>query len=432
MAAATDRPQTGMRERAGKFTSKLVGLAGRWSLWEVFGGRCSRVNPPASGAMRQNGGVRAVLPWLVACVILPAPPMAAAQEGRAREAYDRAVALEADGDHAAALSLLWAAAGAAPSDADIQNRLGEALDRIGALDGAVDAYRHAVASRPDFGRAMNNLVVALATSGRGAEAVRLAESWAASRPNDPERLFTVALAQSEQDVDAAMRALRQVIARRPGHALAHYNLALILKRVDRVDDAVDAAQRAAALDARPETQVLLGSLYAQRGDLARAEAAIDGALAANPRQDEVWLQMATVRQSRGNGPGAIDAVRRGLAVKSASWRAQAMLATLLRQSGDDAGARRASEEAERRRTADQAERAAVVMTTVGIARLDAGDAEGARERFAAAVAAADGYAPAYYHLGRALLRLKQVEAARQAFDRARRLNPSLVPPDDLR
>jgi tetratricopeptide (TPR) repeat protein len=382
--------------------------------------------------MRQNGGVRAVLPWLVACVILSAPAMAAAQEVSAREAYDRAVALEANGNHAAALSLLWAAAGAAPGDADIQNRLGEALGRIGALDGAVDAYRRAVATRPDFGRAMNNLVMALATSGRGGEAVRLAEGWAAGRPDDPERLFTVALAQSEQDVEAAMRTLRQVIARRPGHALARYNLALILKRVDRIDDALDAARRAASLDARPETQVLLGSLYAQRGDLARAEAAIDGALAANPGLDEAWLQLATIRRSRGNAPGATDAARRALAVRPGSWRAQAMLATLLRQSGDEAGARRASEAAERRRTAEQAERAAVVMTTVGIARLDAGDAEGARERFAAAASTADGYAPAHYHLGRALLRLKQVEAARQAFARARRLNPSLVPPDDLR
>jgi len=382
--------------------------------------------------MRQNGDVRAVLPWLVACVILAPPAMGAAQEVRAREAYDRAVALEADGNHAAALSLLWAAAGASPGDADIQNRLGEALDRIGALDGAVDAYRRAVANRPNFGRAMNNLVVALATSGHGAEAVRVAESWSAGRPDDPERLFTVALAQSEQDVDAAMRTLRQVIARRPAHALAHYNLALILKRVDRLDDALEAARRAVDLDPRPETQMLLGSLHAQRGDLAGAEAAIGGALAANPRLDEAWLQMATVRRSRGNAPGAIDALRRALVVRPGSWRAQAMLATLLRQSGDDAGARRASEEAERLRTADQAERAAVVMTTVGIARLDAGDAEGARERFAAAASTADGYAPAHYHLGRALLRLQHVEAARQAFARARRLNPSLVPPDDPR
>jgi tetratricopeptide (TPR) repeat protein len=390
------------------------------------------VNLLSSSGMRQNGAVTVFLASLIACLLLPAPSPAQPQEVRAREAYDRAVALEAEGNQAAALSLLWAAAGAAPRDADIQNRLGEALDRIGALQGAVDAYRRAIASRADFGRAMNNLVVALSKSGQGAEAVRLAENWAAGRPSDPDRLFTVALAQSEQDVDAAMGTLRQVVARRPAHALSLYNLALLLKRVDRVDEALEAARRAAAIDPRPETQRLLGSLYAQRGDLARAETAVEAATAVDPRQDEAWLQLATIRQSRGDVTRAVDAVRRAIALSPDAWRAQAMLATLLRQSGDEAGARRASANAERRRTAEQAERAAVVMTTVGIARLDAGDAEGARERFAAAVATAEGYAPAYYHLGRALQRLRRFDASRQAFDRARQLNPSLVPPDDSR
>ena len=67
-----------------------------------------------------------------------------------RDLYTRAVQLEADGNQPAALALLWEAAGLAPRDADVQNRLGEALERIGALDAAIEAYRRAVAARPDF------------------------------------------------------------------------------------------------------------------------------------------------------------------------------------------------------------------------------------------------------------------------------------------
>ncbi len=59
----------------------------------------------------------------------------------AREAYTRALALEASGNDAAALALLWQAAGAAPRDAEVQNRLGEALVRLGALDAAVRGVR---------------------------------------------------------------------------------------------------------------------------------------------------------------------------------------------------------------------------------------------------------------------------------------------------
>jgi Flp pilus assembly protein TadD len=68
------------------------------------------------------------------------------------------------------------------------------------------------------------------------------------------------------------------------------------------------------------------------------------------------------------------------------------------------------------------------MTAVGVARFDAGDLEAARDRFSAAIATADAYAPAHYHLGRALHRLGRSDEARVAFDRARQLNPSLVSP----
>ena len=95
--------------------------------------------------MRQNSCVSALLlaslGW-AAVALWPLPALAGrlaapTQDVRsARAAYEQAVALEADGNFPAALSLLWSAAGAAPDDADIQARLGEALERIGALDAA--------------------------------------------------------------------------------------------------------------------------------------------------------------------------------------------------------------------------------------------------------------------------------------------------------
>src|SRR5687767_3336997 len=91
----------------------------------------------------------------------------------AREAYERAIALEARGDQPAALSLLWRAAGLDPGDAEIQNRLGESLQRIGALDAAIESYRAALAARPSFRKAANNMVLALVAAGRGSESTDL-------------------------------------------------------------------------------------------------------------------------------------------------------------------------------------------------------------------------------------------------------------------
>src|SRR5689334_22094687 len=115
------------------------------------------------------------LPAMVlALLVMQAPAHAQDAAARAKEAYARAVELEGRGDASAALTLLWEAAGLAPHDADIQNRLGEALERIGALDAAIDAFRLAVDERPTFNKASNNLILALVKTGRGDQAIERA------------------------------------------------------------------------------------------------------------------------------------------------------------------------------------------------------------------------------------------------------------------
>jgi tetratricopeptide (TPR) repeat protein len=229
-----------------------------------------------------------------------------------------------------------------------------------------------------------------------------------------------------------MGTLRQCLATRSDHALAHYNLALLLKRSDSVDEAIAEAERAVALDPRPEARLALGTLHAQRGDLDRAVTVLEAAVVSQPGYVEGWLQLGTVLKARGDLPRAADALRRAIALRPDAWGAHAALAAVLARAGDETGARRASADAEQRRGDERRGREAVVATAVGIARLDAGDARIASERFRAAIAIDPRYAPAHYHLGRALQRLGERDGARAAYAAAQRLNPSLVAPDDLR
>ena len=159
---------------------------------------------------------------ITVCLLASREMVVAGQDAtRAKEAYTRAIELETQGNNPAALSLLWEAAGLAPRDADIQNRLGEALERIGALDAAVAAYRLAVTERPAFRKASNNLILALVKAGQGKEAVALARALVAQAPDDPDRHFTLGLAQSEQDVTDAIQSFRRVLtARAPSHPCA--------------------------------------------------------------------------------------------------------------------------------------------------------------------------------------------------------------------
>jgi tetratricopeptide (TPR) repeat protein len=349
-----------------------------------------------------------------------------------RATYDRAIALEAQGNFPAALSLLWEAAGLAPGDADIQNRLGEALDRIGALDAAADAFKQALAARPDFRKAANNLILTLVKAGRGPEAVERARALVAASPDDPDVRFTLALALSEQDIAESIRTFERVLEMAPRHTLARYNLALALKRADRQAEAIDQLRRALQIEPRPEAHYTLGVIYWHQGETGRAIEALRAAIALEPRYADAHFTLGAVQKATRDYTGAIASLRRAVELKPDLWSAQYTLGQVLQLAGDERGARAQLADADRLRRLAAEEQEAGVWTAVGTARLDRRDLEGALDCLRRAIAVFEPYAPAHYHLGRVLQSLGRHDESRAAFTRARTLNPSLLPPSDAR
>jgi tetratricopeptide (TPR) repeat protein len=371
--------------------------------------------------------------WLPALVIstLLTPTIAGAQQDagtRAASAYSRAIDLEAEGNQAAALPLLWEAAGLAPHDADIQNRLGEALERMGALDAAVGAYRQSLAARPGFRQASSNLILALGKAGRGAEAVERARALVDLAPDDPDRFFTLGLAQSEMDVAGAMESFRRALLLAPGHVLARYNLALVLKRVDRLDQALDQIERVLAIEPRAEAHYTRGIIYWHQGHLDRAVEALREAVRIQPRSLEALTALGSVLKARGDWRGAATALRRAIELGPDQPAPHYALSQVLRLGGDDRGAREQLATVEKLRADAAMEQEAMMWTAAGTRKLDGGDLAGALELFERATAVNDRYAPAYYQMGRTLQGLGRPDAARRAFSKAAELNPSLVRP----
>jgi tetratricopeptide (TPR) repeat protein len=351
---------------------------------------------------------------------------------RAKGVYARAVELEAHARHAEALPLLWEAAQLAPDDAEIQNRLGEALERIGALEAAVDAYRRAVARDPASRKAANNLILVLAKAGKVGEALELARAAVAAAPADADRLFTLGLAQAEYDLDAAVETFRRVLVLAPRHGLARYNLALTLKRADRPAEAAAELSRLVQSEPRPEAQYQLGVIYWQQGELDRAADALRAAIAANPQYADAHYTLGTVLKAKGELVAAAASLRRAIALTPESAGAHYVLAQVLRLMGDEGGARTQVAESERLRQQREHEQEASVLTFLGIQRFEAGEPAAAVDYFRQATAISEPYAPAHYQMGRALQRLGKADEARAAFLRARQLNPALLPPPDLR
>jgi len=347
---------------------------------------------------------------------------------RAKSAYDRAVALEARGNHAAALSLLWEASGLAPRDPDILNQLGEALDRIGALDAAIDAYRRALAERPSFRRASNNLILALVKVGRGPEAIGLAQKLVLEAPTDADRYFTLGLAQSEQDYEAAIRTFRKALELAPTHTLARYNLALVLRRADRLDEALQELQQSTAIDPRAEAFYAMGVIYWHQGHLDRALKALRSAVNLKPNYADAHYAIGSVLKAKGNLSEAVTSFRRTIAIQPERPTAHYALSQTLQLTGDVAEARTELAESERLRHRGELEHRALIATTVGIQQATAGDWNAAVDQFARAIAVSPDYAPAHYQMGLALRQLGRGDESRKSFERAQRLNPNLVPP----
>ena len=367
--------------------------------------------------------VTAGLASVLLCQLLVAAPQGQAP----RDLMARAIALEAEGNPSAALALLWEAAGAAPRDADIQNRLGEALERLGAFDAAIDAFERALEVRPGFGKAARNLILTLGKNGKGPEAVARARALVDASPRDPEAVFILGLALAEQDVEQAVQTFRRVLSMAPGHALARYNLALVLKRLDRLADAVQELERAIALEPRPEPYYTLGVILWHEGLLDRAVRALRAALELEPGYADAHYALGAVLQARGDTAGAAAALRRAIALRPEAG-AHYTLGRVLQAEGDAEGARGHLAEADRLRRLAGRETEARVLTAVGVKKFDGGDFVGALDQFRRATTVLPDYAPAHYQMGRALQRLGEPEAARSAFVRAQQLNPSLVPP----
>jgi tetratricopeptide (TPR) repeat protein len=347
---------------------------------------------------------------------------------RAKAVFARAVELEARARYADALPLLWEAAQLAPEDAEIQNRLGEALERIGALDAAADAYRRAVARDPASRKATNNLILVLAKAGKTTEALTLARAAVDSAPGDADRLFTLGLAQAEYDLDAAAETFRRVLTLAPRHSLARYNLALTLKRADRPAEAATELRRLIEIEPRPEAYYNLGVIYWQQGDLPRAVDSLRAAIDAKPDYADAHYTLGTVLKAKGDLDAAAASLRRAIALTPASSGAHYVLAQVLRMKGDEPGARAQLAESERLRQDFEHEHEASVLTFLGIQKLEAGAAADAVDYFKQATTIFEPYAPAHYQMGLALQRLNKRDEARAAFARARELNPALVPP----
>jgi tetratricopeptide (TPR) repeat protein len=205
----------------------------------------------------------------------------------------------------------------------------------------------------------------------------------------------------------------------PEARFLHETLAALCVRLKRMDRALEAARRVAALaPGDPDANVLLGRIHMVRQEPQAAMASFDQALAKNPSHAEALLYSAYIRSER-DPRGAIGFYERYLNEFPQSPEAWTRIAELQESLLDFLGAEKSWTRASELDT----DNAAPLMALGRLAERR-GDRETALARYEAARFLEPTEVAVLVPLGETYTRLGRPEAARQVFEAVLRQNPS--------
>jgi len=229
---------------------------------------------------------------------------------------------------------------AKPDFAEAHNNLGIALREKHDLEGAIAECREALRLKPDYANAHNNLGAALADNHNldGAipefrEAVRLERGLAEAHNN-----LGVAL-RHKHDVEGAIAECREALRLKPDYANAHNSLGTALADKHDLDGAIAEYRKALRLEADfPEAHNNLGNALGDKHDLNGAIAEYRLALRSMPDSPEAHNNLGTALRDKGDLNGAIAEFREALRLKPDSPEAHYNLGMALSAKHDLDGA----------------------------------------------------------------------------------------------
>jgi tetratricopeptide (TPR) repeat protein len=140
------------------------------------------------------------------------------------------------------------------------------------------------------------------------------------------------------DTDPAIRQHEQLLAREPGNAVGHFNLALLYKAARRYDDAAASYLRSIELgiDHVEEVYSNLGVLYSEMRQPERAREMYERSLALVPDYVPAMFNLAGLLEEQGRRDQAVELFERILASDPRYWEALSRLANAQRiENADD-------------------------------------------------------------------------------------------------
>ncbi|MFW5838048.1 MAG: tetratricopeptide repeat protein, partial [Desulfovibrionaceae bacterium] len=176
------------------------------------------------------------------------------------------------------------------------------LHRQGRIDEAKQHYEKALAQRPDYLDAMNNLGNILREQGLAEQAVSLYEKILERDQNHAEAWANLGAARKDLgDTDQAVACYEKALAVRPDYLDALLNLTRILQQLGRLTEAEDAARRAISLRDDDETRFRLAAVLQEQGRTDEAAEDFQRCLELSP-EDSWGARLCLARLGKADAP----------------------------------------------------------------------------------------------------------------------------------
>ncbi len=204
-----------------------------------------------------------------------------------------------------------------PKSAVLFNIQGAVLKGLGKLDLSIEAYKKALAIKPDFAEAFNNLGNTLRDQDEVDAAIEALKSAVKIQPDYADAYNNLGLALTKKGVlEPAMKAYSKALIIQPDHSDAYNNIGNIFKERDELDKAIGAYKK--ALTIKPDHAAAynnMGNAYTDSGKLDDAIAAYIRALEIQPDFADAYNNMGLALKEQGERDKAIDAFRKSLELK---------------------------------------------------------------------------------------------------------------------
>jgi tetratricopeptide (TPR) repeat protein len=213
--------------------------------------------------------------------------------------------------------------------------LGDALQKEGLYDEAIQEFERALEIKPNNPRALYGLGIAYDNGGRVDEAVRQYLRAAELKPDYAEVFNSLGLALRKKGLaDEAMSSFLEALKLKPDFADAHHNLGIMLAQRGQLDDAIGQYQQ--ARDLKPEAPALLNDLGIALGRKGLADEALlhlQRAVELDPNSADIRYNLGNALARKGRLQEAIDQFQESLRLNANAPDVQNNLGVVLSHVG---------------------------------------------------------------------------------------------------